>query len=271
MNRGSTKFFALISSLCLLVLACNNRSESAKHIPSDLTGFWKWHCSDAWGVQIKKQTGNLFSVSFCGPGGCFEPGQWMPNTPIVGDPQYRYTNPTTLEIQHGSWQKLTKCTSDTNPVLDYSAMPSESPRTKEQASPSAVSQPSAGKPRQIVLPNPRLIHCKSAECSTLWKQDSANGRAVYPAQVLTDLVNGEIVGLTAVYDKSVSADELRDAVNKDYEKWSLHLHSMSAWRIEPEQLAISLADGADGAKEVIYLKFGTYESHVPSAHIDRKN
>lgn len=123
--------------------------------------------------------------------------------------------------------------------------------------------------RTIVLPNPQLIHCHSAECSQLWKQNSVNGRAaVYPAQVLTDLVNGEVVGLTAVYDKSVSTAELRATINRFYEKWFLlHSDSISVWRIESEQFAISIADGADGAKEVIYLKFGAYESHVPSAHL----
>jgi hypothetical protein len=147
MNGGSTKFFVLVSYLCLFALACNNRRESLKNIPPDFTGFWKWRCSDAWGVQIKKQTGNLFSVSFCGPGGCFEPGTWMPNTPIVGDPQYHYINPTTLAIQHGDgWQTLTKCTTNTNPVLDYSTMPSQSPSTKEQGSAYAVSQPNGGTP-----------------------------------------------------------------------------------------------------------------------------
>jgi hypothetical protein len=50
---------------------------------------------------------------------------------------------------------------------------------------------------------------------------------------------------------------------------------MSVWRIEAEQLAISMFDGIDGAKEVTYLKFapysgtpGNYPSLVPSAHLD---
>jgi hypothetical protein len=106
--------------------------DSVENMPADFTGFWKWRCSDAWGVQIKKQPGNLFSVSFCGPGGCFEPGTWMPNTPIAGDPLYRYASPATLAIQHGNgWDTLTKCTTDTNPVLDYSTMPSESRSANE--------------------------------------------------------------------------------------------------------------------------------------------
>jgi hypothetical protein len=125
--------------------------------------------------------------------------------------------------------------------------------------------------RKIVLPNPQLIHCHSAECSQLWKQDSRDGGVVYPAQVLTDFVNGEVVGLTAVYDKSVSTKELRAAINALYEKSAVHRANGMVidglWRVEPEQLAISIFESTDGAKEVIYLKFGTYSSHVPSAHI----
>jgi len=132
--------------------------------------------------------------------------------------------------------------------------------------------------RKIILPNPQLIRCHSAACSQLWKQDSDHGDPVYPAQVLTDLVNGEVVGLTAVYDKSVSIEEIRAAVNRLYGKRppSFHSDSMSTWRIEEEQFAISIFDGADGAKELTYLKFvtyssgmkpGTYPSLVPGAHI----
>jgi hypothetical protein len=124
--------------------------------------------------------------------------------------------------------------------------------------------------RKIVLPSPQLIHCRAAECSQLWKQDSTDGGIVYPAQVLTDLVNGEVVGLTAVYDKSVSIEELRAAVDARYSKWTvsgLDLH----WRVDPEQLVISISDGCAGAKLIIYLKIGTYASHVPSAHLNCSN
>jgi hypothetical protein len=120
--------------------------------------------------------------------------------------------------------------------------------------------------RKIVLPNPQLIHCRSAECSQLWKQDSSDGGTVYPAQVLTDFVNGEIVGLTAVYDRSVSRKEIRAAINALYGKSPQVVTDI--WRVESEQLAISISDGSNGAKQVTYLKFGTFASHVPSAHLD---
>jgi hypothetical protein len=120
--------------------------------------------------------------------------------------------------------------------------------------------------RKVVLPNPQLVHCHSAECSQLWKQDSTDGGIVYPAQVLTDFVNGEVVGLTAVYDKSVSKEELRAAVNVLYAKSPQAVPDM--WRVESEQLVISIIDGVDGANEITYLKFGTFASHIPSAHLD---
>ena len=122
--------------------------------------------------------------------------------------------------------------------------------------------------RKVVLPSPQLIHCHSADCSQLWKEDSSDGGIVYPAQVLTDFVNGEIVGLTAVYDKSVSTEELRAAINALYSKWTVS-GLTNSWRVEPEQLVITVTDGSDGAEQVIYLKIGgTYASHVPSAHLN---
>ena len=55
-----------------------------------------------------------------------------------------------------------------------------------------VGAQAVGGTRKIVLPNPQLIHCHSATCSQLWREGSVEGEAVYPAQLLTDLVNGEI-------------------------------------------------------------------------------
>jgi hypothetical protein len=118
--------------------------------------------------------------------------------------------------------------------------------------------------RKIVLPNPQLIHCRSAECSQLWKQDSGDGGVVYPAQVLTDLFNGEVVGLTAVYDKSVSKRELQAAINELYETSAL-LDGL--WRVESERIVIQLSEPSDGTKRLIYLKVKPDGSLLPSAHI----
>lgn len=154
MNRRLQQHIALLSCLCFLTIACNSRSEHGKSTPPDFTGFWKEHCSDPFGVQIKKQAENLFSVSFCGPGGCFAPGTWQPNTPILGDPHYRLIDPTTLGMQHGeSWQTYTKCTTDTNPKLDLATTPAEALSTSRDGG-SPVTSPEAQS--YVVQPAPSL-------------------------------------------------------------------------------------------------------------------
>ena len=123
-----------------------------------------------------------------------------------------------------------------------------------------------GSRRGVVLPSPQLIHCHSVDCSQLWNKNG--GPAGYPAQVLTDVVNGEVVGLTAVYDKSVSLEELRSAIDILYPKAGIH-GLPGLWRVETEQLAIQLFERKDGTKQLIYLKFASSaDSLVPSAHIN---
>ena len=125
--------------------------------------------------------------------------------------------------------------------------------------------------RTIVLPNPQLIHCHAAACSQLWKDDSVAKGTVYPAQVLTDVVNGELVGLTAVYDKSVSLTDIRDAIDAKYGRWKradlCSSNTVCMWRVESEQFVIQLSDQKDRT-QLTYLKFVKNPSSlVPSAHI----
>jgi hypothetical protein len=61
-------------------------------------GFWKDNSYEQFGVAIADAGKDLYSVSFCGPGGCFEPGTWAPNTTIINDPRYRIINDNTIEF-----------------------------------------------------------------------------------------------------------------------------------------------------------------------------
>ena len=76
-------------------------------------GFWKddGHCDEEFGLAIAPAGPGLYSVSFCGPGGCFEPGTYRPNTPLVGDPAYRIIDGDTLGIgvQGGDFQRYVRC------------------------------------------------------------------------------------------------------------------------------------------------------------------
>ena len=88
---------------------------------ADYTGFWKENCSDAYGLQVKPHEGR-YTITFCGPGGCGTPD---PNaaTSIEGDKQYEVLSPDKIKIIYAEKYTpiYTKCTTETNPVLEYSA------------------------------------------------------------------------------------------------------------------------------------------------------
>ena len=88
---------------------------------SGYTGFWKTDCSLAFGLQIAPVQGKLYSVSFCGPGGCFDPDTYRPNTTIDGDPFYEVVSKSEIGVKRrdGTVHTYHKCTSDTHPVLRY--------------------------------------------------------------------------------------------------------------------------------------------------------
>ena len=63
-------------------------------------GFWKPHdCTPAFGLAIAPTTSKgVYSVSFCGPGGCFQPGTYRPNTRLLGDDKYWVIDMDTIEV-----------------------------------------------------------------------------------------------------------------------------------------------------------------------------
>lgn len=79
--------------------SCNieSRLKTAPGYP--YTGFWKSSCTDNFGLAIEPHEAGVYSVSFCGPGGCFKPGTYRPNTKIDGDSHYRIVDAKTIEVQ----------------------------------------------------------------------------------------------------------------------------------------------------------------------------
>lgn len=74
---------------------------AAKLVPSKthpLTGFWRSACDDNFGLAIRPAGPGVYSISFCGPGGCFEPGTYRPDSAIAGDPSYRILDDDTIEL-----------------------------------------------------------------------------------------------------------------------------------------------------------------------------
>ena len=102
-----------------LAVACDDshdpqRTAEKLAIPSPthpFAGFWKEPgCADNFGLAIAPSGPNLYSVSFCGPGGCFKPGTYRPDTPLVGDPAYRVVDNDTIEVGGlGGFTRYVRC------------------------------------------------------------------------------------------------------------------------------------------------------------------
>jgi hypothetical protein len=112
---------------------------------------------------------------------------------------------------------------------------------------------------RVVLPNIKLTGCNSPRCSLIWPDKSSPANPAYPKQLSVDLDNGLIRAVKATYDKSVTMDEIKAAVDQRYGKWALATSNtnshMRLWRVEPEKFAISLFDDDDGTKTLFYFAF----------------
>jgi hypothetical protein len=79
-------------------------------------GFWKAHdCTASYGLAISPGgSPGLYSVSFCGPGGCFEPGTYRPNTTLLDDEKYWVIDRNTIEVggcgkRAGTFTRYVRC------------------------------------------------------------------------------------------------------------------------------------------------------------------
>jgi len=79
--------------------SCNIEDYLSPTATQPLVGFWKNSCSDGFGLAIDAQKDGFYSVSFCGPGGCFKPGTYRPNTRLVDDPDYKVLDQNTIEVR----------------------------------------------------------------------------------------------------------------------------------------------------------------------------
>lgn len=122
----------------------------------------------------------------------------------------------------------------------------------------------------LVLPNSKLLRCKSSDCFQLWSEKTPEANAVFPKQLKIDMNQKCLYGMTAIYDKPVAVEDVKAAIDERYGKWAVSLEDPSGpvklWRVEPEKFAISLsvADKKDekmniadaGTKQAIYIAFG---------------
>jgi hypothetical protein len=64
-----------------------------------LAGFWEPSCGQEFGLAITPAGDGKYAVSFCGPGACYKPGTFTPDTSIHDDPNYSVYGPNSLGVR----------------------------------------------------------------------------------------------------------------------------------------------------------------------------
>ena len=101
--------------------------------------------------------------------------------------------------------------------------------------------------KAIALPNPRLFRCAATR---LWQDEKPQPGETYPARMFVDHFDkdGCPQGILALYDKSISEDQIRAAINQRYGKWATVTGVVGVWRVEDERFAIQLTTIKDKKK-----------------------
>ena len=122
---------------------------------------------------------------------------------------------------------------------------------------------------RIVLPNSKLLRCKSSDCYQVWLEKSTEPNAVFPKQVTIDMNHNCLYGMTVLFDRSIPVDDITAAIDERYGKWAVPEFiklPLKIWRVEPEKFAIQLSVASKkdekrniadaGTIQVLYLAFG---------------
>src|SRR5260370_36626578 len=76
---------------------------------------------------------------------------------------------------------------------------------------------------RIVLPNSKLLGCRSSGCFQLWQDEPAQADAIYPRQVIIDIFGNDRRPrrILALYEKSVSTDDRKATLDQRCVKCTL--------------------------------------------------
>ena len=98
--------------------------------------------------------------------------------------------------------------------------------------------------RRVVLPNAKLVRCMTSDCFQLLQDDPPRRGDIYPEHIDVAFLDQWCpYGVTAKYNKAVSFEDLRDALEKRYGKGTAkdfpHGHVM-IWEVQSDSLFIEL-------------------------------
>jgi hypothetical protein len=131
------------------------------------------------------------------------------------------------------------------------------------------SQVAIGQSRgRLALPNPKLLRCSSSDCYQLWSE-AIERKDIFPKQMIVDMDQGCIYGMTALYDRSVPLDQIKSAIDDLYGQWSVNdlgNSNLHIWRVDPQKFVVQLGVASKqdekrnvaeaGTRQAIYIAFG---------------
>jgi hypothetical protein len=91
---------------------------------------------------------------------------------------------------------------------------------------------------------------------------------VEPRQLWTDVRCGKYFAASVFYPKPTTFAEVRGALDKTYAGWALPISddSMGLWRVESQQLAVSLFDSKEDGVNAIYIWFDRSQAGTAECH-----
>lgn len=100
-----------------LALAAAGETKRSPH--PDFTGFWKEDCGQLYGLQFKPLAEpGRYSVSLCGPAGCFDGGTHRPNTTVENDAVYDVLSDDEMLVRgEGPLASYVRCSKAIDPEL----------------------------------------------------------------------------------------------------------------------------------------------------------
>lgn len=126
---------------------------------------------------------------------------------------------------------------------------------------SAAQTPSVGdQKRGVIIPDTGLMKCRLGECATMWSTVGTKLGAVGPWRVTIERLGEDPCpnGIIALYDESVSMEELEAAVSARYGPAYLKgAASGGTWNDETNKAVINLASLADEASPDTHLPADT--------------
>ncbi len=74
---------------------------------------------------------------------------------------------------------------------------------------------------RLVLPNPKLLRCRSSDCFQLWLDKSAEANSIFPKQMIIDMDQSCLYGMIVLYDKSIPLSDVKAAI--EWTLWEMGL------------------------------------------------